>query len=553
MNNDEAISGCLLISRNDLFGSRMLPFINALRIGHDYDLLVKIYWPSSGGTGTNIDEYSDVFSQAFIDAHFITHKEFQTLNKDSVALTQVKKKPIAEIVAMVSNGSVFALNNSQAAMSLAGEDIEKVLESYQLVLDRITFTPTVEQNIQKIRTITHGQNIVAYHVRHGDVTTRYRPKNKEWPHKFTPCEFFVQHFKSHGQEKGTKALLFGDFKPSLDWLGRQCPDFIKIGDIIDLTALGSLQRDFLELYAMSRAAKIIGPRHSGFSQLAASLGGVPFHDIMKDMNPLDYIVAYGNLYTRLSNDPQSFSSFGEIGQCLAHLIPYLIANNQADKARKLLESEINRGNNISFLFSLWAKTSLMENNHKNVLEIRKLSTQVVMDNTVAIADTEALAAQAAFHIGDTKEAIRLLSLAFFQSPYAPQVKIAFNLLDENGLLKDTSFYPLDRELMSAIAFGSANFLPVFFAWEWRFSLASTFQRPLTHAGAADQFLRQISNAFDAKKTFCPIAGQFQKFSKCHFDGHGESQRGIRSVVGGNRCCTRGRICSATPFAEFDYK
>jgi Flp pilus assembly protein TadD len=498
----------------------MLPFVNALRIGHDYDIPVKIYWPYPRQGTTNIGEHADVFSPEFLEKHFITHQEFKELSQNAISLAQVRPSPVAEIVDMVRNGRVFVLHGSQTAMTLGGEDASKVSASYRETLDRITFTQVVTRNIEKINAITKGQNMLAYHVRHGDVTTSYRPKNKPWPNKFIPCEFFVQHFEKHGQQQDAKALLFGDFEPSLDWLCAQSPDLIRISDVIDLKKLGSLQRDFLELYAMSRAETIVGPRSSGFSQLAASLGGVDFRDIMKDMGPKDYTTTYTKLAQRLENDPESFSSFGETAQCLAHLVPYLFKKGDVHKATRLLSMEIKRGNQIAYLFPLLADAYYQLDDFEALLALRKHSLGVPMFDAVAIADTDAFASMACANIGDTQEAVRLLNLAAFQTPYSPQLKSAFAILDEQGEITDETFYPIDRALLHALYPGLSVFQPVFFAWEWRHSMISNFQRPLTHACAADRLLTAITAAFKKAPRSAAMNVSFDSFKSLVLMGQG---------------------------------
>jgi tetratricopeptide (TPR) repeat protein len=518
----EQSKGCLLVSRNDLFGARMLPFINALRIGHDYDLPVKIYWPFPPNDVTNIGEYRDVFSHEFIDKHFITHQEFQHLSRRAVTLAQVKLSPALKIADMVRNGSILALHSGETAMTLGGEDAKFVHESYRATLDRISFTPTVARNIAKIKVVTQDQKLLAYHVRHGDVTTSYRAKNRAWIHKFIPCEFFAQHFEKVGQHRNCKALLFGDFKPSLDWLCAQCPDLIPIADVIDLKELGSLQRDFLELYAMSRAELIVGPRSSGFSQLAASLGGVAFRDIMKDMEPADYEVAFSKLYTRLKTDPASFSSFGETAQCLAHLVPFLVANHNSRKAASLIENEIGRGNEIAYLFRLWAEACFHHDDFDAVLAVRERSMQVPMFDASAVASTDALASRSAFLSGDNEEALRLLNLATSHSPFAEHILAAFKHLDDAGLIQDTTFFPIDRDLMNILHPAQSPFQPALFAWEWRHSLMSNFQRPLTHGGAGRRLLAQGKAAIEKPDCSPQMNASFLSFQSLIFMGLGET-------------------------------
>jgi tetratricopeptide (TPR) repeat protein len=523
-------SGCLLVSRNDLFGARMLPFVNALRIGHDYDIPVKIYWPFPREGSTNIGEHEDVFSKEFIETHFITHQEFKDLSQNAVSLAQVRVSPAHEIIDMVRKGSVFVLHGSQTAMTLKGEDPRQVSKSYRATLDRMTFTPIVTQNIDKINAITKGQNMLAYHVRHGDVTTRYRPKNKPWPNKFIPSEFFIQHFEKHGHHDNSKALLFGDFDPSLEWLCGQCPDLIRISDVIDLKELGSLQRDFLELYAMSRAETIVGPRSSGFSQLAASMGGVDFRDIMKDMGTKDYTAAYAKLSQRIRTDPESFSSFGEIAQCLAHLVPYQFKTGQIEEAKTILSLEIERGNQIAYLFPFLANACFQLDDYDAVLAARKLSMGVPMFDALSIADTDALASMASTKLGDTPEAMRLLNLAAFQTPYSSQLKSAFAVLDELGAVNDETFYPIDRALMAVLYPGLSPFQSVVFAWEWRHSMISNFQRPLTHAGAADRLLATLTTTFNKTPRSAELAVSFDSFKSVVLLGHGRIDEALELSV-----------------------
>jgi Flp pilus assembly protein TadD len=498
----------------------MLPFVNALRIGHDYDIPVKIYWPIPQEDTTNIGEHADVFSAEFIEKHFISEQEFRQLSQKAIALAKVKLSPANEIAQMVRNGCVLALQTSQAATKLGGEDTKLVNASYRATLRRITFTKVVTQNIKKIDAITKDHKMLAYHVRHGDVTTSYRPKNKPWPNKFIPCEFFVQHFEKQGQKHNARAMLFGDFEPSLDWLCAQNPELIRISDVIDLKELSSLQRDFLELYAMSRADTILGPRSSGFSQLAASLGGVDFRDITKDMSRKDSEETFGKLYERLKKDPNSFSSFGETAQCLAHLAPYLFERGEYKKASDLLLQEIERGNQISYLFSLWAHACFQQSDFDAVLKVRKRTLSIPMFDAGSVASVDAFASMAAAKHGDTSEALRLLNLAVFQTPYAPQVQTAFKSLDDQGAINDETFYPIDRELMNVLKPGLSVFQPVFFAWEWRHSLISNFQRPLTHAGAADRTLATYAKEFEKAPRSIGLTASFDSLKSAILMGQG---------------------------------
>jgi len=409
---------------------------------------------------------------------------------------------------------------------LGGEDQALVAQSYRATLDRISFTDVTKANIDRIHAVTKRQEFLAYHVRHGDVTTTYRAKNKPWPNKFIPNAFYVQHFNKHVKKTGKKALLFGDLQPSLDWLSGQCPDLIQISDVIEFGDLGSLQRDFLELYAMSRAVKIVGPSNSGFSQLAASLGGVEFCDIATDLTPHDREIAFDSMSKMIASTPEQFSSNGEIAQNLAHLVPHLLETNRAEQAADLVSNEIKRGNTITYLFPFLALCYLQADAPHGVFDVRKRSLSEPMFDPLSIADLDAMAAKAAFSLGDEAESCRLLTLALFQTPYARHVREAFKLLDSKSLLNSQNCFPIDRDLMRIITPHNQIFHPVFFAWEWRHSLISDFQRPLTHAGAADLLSKQIDKAFRGETRSNELQASFNSFQSLLLMGRGHTDEAL---------------------------
>lgn len=527
---NETPLGCLLVGRNDLFGARMLPFINALRIGHDYNLPVRIHWPVTDGDPTNIGEYADVFSDTFLEKHFIDESEFHQLTKRAVRLNPNKPTSPQSIIDTVTSGGIVALNGTAVTAVLDGEDPLKVNQSYRATLDRISFTPLVASNIQRIKEATKGRSFLAYHVRHGDVTSSYRAKNKPWTNKFVPSEFFEQHYKNHIKTNAANALVFGDFQPSLDWLCARCEGLQKIGNVIEFGKLGSLQRDFLELYAMSRADLIVGPKNSGFSQLAASLGGVAFHDIMKSLHWKDRNLAFEQLFQRISEFPESLSSDGEIGQCMAHLGQHLVRTDQNKKLVNLLTAEIKRGNKITFLFPLLARAQFELKDYHGVLETRQKSVKVPLFGANSVADLDAITAQASFHLGDKAEALRLLCVAVYHTPYSSDVARAYELLSDDGLINAQTFFPMDDVLFKLIAKGANRFKPAIFAWEWRHSLISNFQRPLTIAGAADQFIKSMQKAVRKLKLSTIEKARFDSFQALVLMGLGKTEEALSMSI-----------------------
>lgn len=488
---NEHTTGCILVSQNDLFGGRMLPIVSALRIGNDYDIPVKVFWPIPKVGDYNISEYKEVFGADFLKKHFITADEYKTLSRSAVAIGLLSSQTGHELAEKVNNGQILAMGMTSGITVLKGEVSEEIAHKYRTTMADIQYTPEVVNYITKIDRVINGKQALAYHVRHGDVTTTYRPRNKPWPNKFVPCEVYAEHMKLNGGATDAPVILFGDFPQSLDWIKAKYPPLLFLKDLITIEDVGSLQLDFLDLYAMSQCSKIIAPEMSGFSRLAANIGGSRFLDIMEDLPEANMDKALAALLGRIEVSPESFSSDAEIAQCLAHLAPHYVLAGKSDQVSAVLKKELDRGNTTAFLFGLAAKIYSDAGDTEQVFDIREKSRLAPVYGLNVLAEVDAIAGLAAVHTEDNERAVQMLSIAVYAHPGARGVATLFDKLATENLCPEGAFYPYDSDLMKALGpkmlqgRAAPRWDYRMFAWEWRAFLSGTFGRMLTHAGAAN--------------------------------------------------------------------
>ena len=173
--------------------------------------------------------------------------------------------------------------------------------------------------------------------------------NKAWPHKFVPDEFYMQHMRRE-LDGASRVVVFSDDPGTIARFKAAFPGVVTVEDLADVGSLRPGARDLLELYAMSRCAKIIAPDRSAFSSTAADLGDAVKIDIVSDMDETLRDAAHLRLCEQLLDTPERFDGDGEIAQSLAHAVPFLLLRGEPERAAALIDRRIKTGLNISFLY-----------------------------------------------------------------------------------------------------------------------------------------------------------------------------------------------------------
>lgn len=208
-------------------------------------------------------------------ANFISDDEARTRRLRIIAANRFQRLTPEEFIAQADPDYDYFIEETGGPAALQGEDPAEVARQYRAAMGLIRFTPRIHEMMGQIDAAFAGRRVTAYHIRHGDVTSSYRARGKAWPNKYVPPEIYLEHMRQSGTGPDQPALLISDTPASIDWLADRQPGILRLPDLIRLDDLDSLQFDFLELYAMSRAALIVAPEMSGFSRVAAAIGAVP--------------------------------------------------------------------------------------------------------------------------------------------------------------------------------------------------------------------------------------------------------------------------------------
>lgn len=494
-------SGSFLASRNDGLGARLIPILSALRLGDEIGVPVHIHWPVIVDMNHNTAEYERLFDAAFIDKHFIDAEAFRRLNAQAVAIETALDATTAELGASVRGGDIYVFANPMRKTRLNTEDADKFSARFSRAFSLISFTSEVRDRMEEIDRAFAGRRCIAYHVRHGDLTRHYRTRGKPWTAKYIPNEIYLSHMEAEPDQGQTVRIVFGDCPQSLDWLKARHCDLLRIGDLVSLDGLGSLQRDFLELYAMSRAGRIIAPRSSGFSQMAAAIGQAQVVDIMEDLNEKQIAEAFGNLARRLRDRRDSFTNDGDVAQSLAHLVPHLAANGDDREARTLIDSEIDAGNTVAFLYQLGADLAYAQKDRVRLAALSRQCRDAMVYERPVAAETDAMAAMLDLEAGETAIAVAALRRGAYLSPFGRNMQAGVSALCDLKNADLTYFYPIDRDLLrlpaltkGRTASGLRAIDMRLFGWEARYFLFGTLTRTLTVSGHARRALKALDSA-----------------------------------------------------------
>ena len=478
-----------------------MPILSAMRLGHDIGVSTKIHWPILIEGTHNTGEYDTLFSAEFIAGHFVSDADYKALNGRAMAIeTALGMEPDA-LKQAIDGGDIYAFSQTVTKTRLKCEDEATVNRHYGQAIKLIGFSTLVQSYMDKIDQAFAGKNTTAYHIRHGDLTRHYRTRGKPWTAKYIPNEIYLAHMEAHQDDANRASIIFGDCPQSLDWIAARHGALMRIDDLVNLSDVNSLQRDFLELYAMSRTEKIVAPKMSGFSQMAAGIGETPVKDIMQDLSDTRIDKAFQALADRLQNDRESFTNDGDAAQSLAHLVPYLCEFGESRKAAALLKAEIDRGNSVPFLYRLWADIAYDAKDSGLLTDLSAKSRDAMILERGVTAEIDAMSGSLELANGNPAAAIPVLRRAAMLSPFGAETRNAITALCTDRKNDLTHFYPVDRDVLLA-RFMTKGRTPDkldaldmrMFVWDLRYFLLGTMERTLTINGIARRSLASVEKS-----------------------------------------------------------
>ena len=439
--------GRLISFRSDRLGARLISLVNTMRLAEDYGIGFAAHWPFAVDVTAVFNDPTELLQKDFVDAHFIEREEWLACKQRMQRIGDVIRQGPEFLNERIAAGDNVSVDQAFGINVLEGEDADAVKPHFLAALDRVPFADALRGPIETVSEALQGAT--AYHIRRGDLTEGLRAMNKPWPHKVVPDEFYEQHMENELGDGQTGAVLFSDDAGVLEHYTRTFPALRTIHDMIDLGGLTEAQRDFIELYAMSRSAKIIAPERSAFSSTAVDLGSAVKKAVTEDMTPELRAAAHERLLVRLRDRPESFPGEGEIGQSLAHIGPYLEAEGRAGEAADLFAERIRTGLNIAFIYPEAMRLAHLVGDTDKVLDLARAMQERHVHHTRYFVDAEIEHGYAHLRRGDMAKGLRHVTNAFWHGPNVGSSRLLVPALVETGVLNARDFLPASRVQLPA--------------------------------------------------------------------------------------------------------
>ncbi len=439
--------GTIISHRNDGMGARLIASLNAVRIARDHDLPWHICWTTHGLTRPELRNPTDLFSDAFVEAHLSDVELMQHITDRVVDLTTLEPSLTREaFLARAAKGQQFLSGLPMGVVALPWEDADIVRLALPSCLAAFEFSAPVQAMMARIDDALSGATLTAYHVRRGDIIHHSVASNKLWPSKYIPREFYEAHLARTLEDPSARVLVFSDTSEEVARLKAVSPQVSTFDDLLGATDLTMSARDFLELYAMSRCRHIFGPPSSAFSQTAALIGGGSVEAVQDALSPDDRAAALDVLTDRLEAKSDLFLNHGDVGQSLHFMIEHLTGNGQAARAKAIIDAYVEDGLDKGYVYRLMCELAVASGDVAACPGIRDLAYARPAYVEDALQSVNSYAAMAHLVEGAADMALARLQAAVWTRPLDPVVMGALNLGRSLGIVTPETYYPFDADL-----------------------------------------------------------------------------------------------------------
>lgn len=445
-----SISGKIIAFRNDRLGARINALLNAIRVSQDYGLPFAMNWPSHESVSPELQNPEHLFSQDFLDAHFFDDVGFQDLHRHAVDLVDITKDETPEaFVKRAQQGQAYLCHDALYRSVLPWENPDDIAARLPDMIPLMGLCTTVRDAMRTIDTELGTEQLFAYHLRRGDIIDMdKRASNVLWPSKYVPRVFYETHIKRQlAKDPNTKIVFFSDTQGEVDAFTAMYDQVYSFEDLVGELDLTALQRDFLELYAMSRCATIYAPAASAFSAVAASMGNSAVVPIMQDLNEADHTEALQTLTHRMDATPEVFLGPADLGQNFPFLLDFHRQNGSRNVARSILMKHMKDGFERAYIYDRIAEEMFAARDWAGAQEV----VQTLAQRPVYTEETNSLtycyAGMTALLAGEVSEAVRLAHISNWLTPIHPHSRALVNVLYAHGLMNDTNSFPIDFNIL----------------------------------------------------------------------------------------------------------
>ncbi len=436
--------GKLIAFRADRMGGRLIALLNTLRFARSYDLPFVVHWRDSDGLGDG----SELFHPDFVRDHFIDKPTYRQMKESATAIgTVIHSQTREAFLQHLEGGMHVLLDPPFDVLRLPFEDEAQVARTFRAVVDDLPLNPVLAQHLDALRDqLRDGRRTVSYHIRRGDLTSDMRAMNRAWPNKFVPDEFFETHIRANLEGDGTRTILFSDNQAVLDRYTAMFPGLLTFARIADTSALTEVQRDALELFAMSLSDLIVAPPSSAFSSTAKTIGGGDFRDVESQITPEARHEALDLLAARLRDEPHLFANEGEIGQYLVYACEHLVKTGRRAKFIRIARQHIEGGLNIAFVHAMTVREMYFDGQYQQICDMRAAIDRGFVAFQRSFAQVALYHGLALLMLGRRQAGLQQITSAFWHEPVEGEINALAGLLRAQGDFDDSNFWITDPEI-----------------------------------------------------------------------------------------------------------
>gem|GEM_PF-5624793 len=490
MNNSSNSIGGLLAFRNDRLGGRLNAILTGFRLAQKYDIPFRVFWPAHEDTSIELRTPEDLFDRDFMDSTFLDQKAGgPTVRKSQDIGGMGNIRSGAAFKAAVAKGTWFLSNSATEQQLLPWENPSELKEIPKL-LNTFPFSRVVRDMIGLIEETLGNVAFKSYHLRRGDIIddTAFASHNT-WSNKYIPRVIYEWHIKRELERGSGQIVVFSDTPAETIAFCKMSGRVVSFDNLIEKASLTILQRDFLELYVMSRSEKIFAPPSSAFSGVAAALGNLKVTDISEDLTPKMHTEAMDELTDRLERRPNSFLSQSDLAQNIPFVLGGLVSNKQHDRARNMLRSHIENGVDRAFVYPLLSYRLLVDGDFDGFDDLLEIMRKRPCIREEHAGTVYAHAAIAEIVCENWDKALHYYHISAWFSPINQLTNEIFWYLELTGKLSPKDTYPYDTRLMRKAGRVFKEHEPVFI----------NLMRPLHEAGVQLRQYPAFLNVRDWRK------------------------------------------------------
>ncbi|WP_170357926.1 hypothetical protein [Ruegeria arenilitoris] len=440
--------GVFIGQRKDRMGARLLMMLTCIRLAEDFDTTYKVNWFPKGSDAPELDHPQELFAQDWMDAQFLSAKAFEKLSDKALPIwTFQGDKTPDRLIAHLNSGRSVVVEEGFEVLAFPWEDIEAIRPRYRDFIHQIGFTDEIRAIMDRTDEKLSGQGVTAYHIRRGDILNGSPWKHTTWPAKIEPEELYEAHLE---KTAGQTSIMFSDQPELITRFQKRFPQLLQMSDIADVTGMPRAQRDFLELYTMSRAEQVVAPFISAFSMAAARISGrqrLVFKDVLTEE---EISSASHRVIDRVAKGPGAFLNVSEAAHVYAKAAQYLCAQDRIEQAYDLAKPILQEKADNAFMPLLQSINCFYLSKWKESELLAKIGLE---SSDLWPEDYAVLLAVRAATLGAQKKrwsASRYLARAFWAKPMRPDVAVLGSRMLYRGQVSARLFPPTDWRLQREV-------------------------------------------------------------------------------------------------------